>query len=68
MALSWSPEYCKMHKQRGMQCKRQPQQAYRFVLHGLWPSIDKTCTQERLSDAVINLTLPFIPSKRLIEH
>ncbi len=68
LALSWSPEYCKMHKQQGMQCQRQPQQAYRFVLHGLWPSIDKTCTQERLSDAVINSTLPFIPSKRLIEH
>lgn len=68
LALSWSPEYCKMHKQQGMQCKKQPQQAYRFVLHGLWPSIDKTCTQERLSDAVINSTLPFIPSKRLIEH
>lgn len=68
LALSWSPEYCKMHHQQGMQCKRSPQQAYRFVLHGLWPSIEKSCTQEKLSDAVIDSTLPFIPSKKLIEH
>ena len=70
LALSWSPEYCKTHQQQqqSRQCNREPQQAYRFVLHGLWPSIDKTCTQERLSATVINSTLPFIPSKRLIEH
>lgn len=68
LALSWSPEYCKTHKQMGMQCKRQPQHAYRFVLHGLWPSVDKTCTQEKLSETVIDSTLPFIPSKKLIEH
>lgn len=67
LALSWSPEYCKTHKQ-GMQCNRQPQQAYRFVLHGLWPSLDKTCTQEKLSETVIDATLPFIPSKKLIKH
>lgn len=35
LALSWSPEYCKTHHQLGMQCKRQAQQAYHFVLHGL---------------------------------
>lgn len=68
LALSWSPEYCKTHHQLGMQCKRQVQQAYHFVLHGLWPSIDKTCTQEKLSDAVIADALSVIPSKKLIEH
>lgn len=51
-----------------MQCKKQAQQAYYFVLHDLWPSIDKTCTQEKLSDAVIVDALSVISSKKLIEH
>lgn len=67
LALSWSPKYCKNNKKPSMQCKRQAK-PYRFILHGLWPSLDKTCTKEKLNENVINSALPFIPSVKLINH
>lgn len=43
LALSWQPAFCEINRDR-MECRReQPEQwgARHFVLHGLWPNVDR---------------------------
>ncbi|MEO7430523.1 MAG: ribonuclease T2 [Dokdonella sp.] len=71
MALSWSPTFCETHPDEDEQCGHK---GYGFVLHGLWPQYEsgsgpQRCdTDTRPDRRTIAATLPFMPSKRLINH
>ena len=71
MSLSWSPSFCETHPNETSQCNHQ---GYGFVLHGLWPqnrngSWPQHCRSDGAPDAAtIEHTLPFMPSRHLIEH
>ncbi len=71
MALSWSPTFCETHRDEDEQCGHK---GYGFVLHGLWPQYEsgngpQRCDTDTQPDRkTIAATLPFMPSKRLINH
>jgi ribonuclease T2 len=71
MALSWSPTYCQTHPDEREQCGRK---GYGFVLHGLWPQYEKgggpqrCATYDEPDRATVARALPFMPSRRLINH
>lgn len=71
MALSWSPTYCQTHPDEEEQCGRK---GYGFVLHGLWPQYEngggpqRCVSSDKPGRGTISATLPFMPSKRLINH
>ena len=63
--------WCESHPQDAEQCGRR---GFGFILHGLWPQYERgggpqDCTfGERPDRATIERTLPFMPSRSLIEH
>lgn len=74
LSLSWSPAFC-----AGRPADKQPEQCratprFGFIVHGLWPQHAKggwpeRCSAERrIPQAVIDRTLPLMPSKGLILH
>ena len=71
MALSWSPTFCQTHPDERDQCGHQ---GYGFVLHGLWPQYEngggpQRCATDAEPDrATVARALPFMPSRRLINH
>ena len=75
LALSWSPSFCEASGERGtpprQQCGARP---YSFVVHGLWPQGETTRGPENcgpsspVSQAIIQLTLNYIPTASLIQH
>ncbi len=73
MALSWSPTFCQ--SQRSGEDEQCGNKRYGFILHGLWPQYesgggpDRCDSLERTPDRnVVAATLPFMPSRRLINH
>lgn len=70
VSLSWSPSYCILHPNDQRQCGK----GYGFVLHGLWPQkmsggYPQDCeSSEALPNSVVQKTLPFMPSEKLIHH
>ncbi len=73
MALSWSPTFCQSpRKGEEEQCSKK---GYGFILHGLWPQYENGGGPERCDSreytpdsSVVAATLPFMPSRRLINH
>lgn len=73
MALSWSPTFCQTRgDDEDEQCGRK---GYGFILHGLWPQYENGGGPERCDTrdgdpdrATVAATLPFMPSRRLINH
>lgn len=71
VSLSWSPAYCSTHPQDKNQCGGR---GFGFVLHGLWPQKSTGGWPENCpatsepSRAVIQKTMAFMPSEKLINH
>jgi ribonuclease T2 len=71
VSLSWSPAYCVSHPNDQRQCGGR---GFGFVLHGLWPQksaggYPEDCpVTSQPSHAVIQKTLAFMPSEKLIHH
>jgi ribonuclease T2 len=71
VSLSWSPTYCVTHPNDKRQCGGR---GFGFVLHGLWPQKSQggypaDCpTNSKPSAAMVQKTLAFMPSERLIAH
>jgi ribonuclease T2 len=75
LALSWSPSYCDVSRERGRgdptQCGERP---YAFVVHGLWPQHERgfpafcQVPAPRLPRAIVNTMLDLMPSPRLVFH
>jgi ribonuclease T2 len=71
VSLSWSPAYCSTHPQDKNQCGGR---GFGFVLHGLWPQKSSGGWPENCpatsepSRAVIQKTMAFMPSEKLINH
>jgi ribonuclease T2 len=71
ISLSWSPAYCATHPTDKRQCGGR---GFGFVLHGLWPQkssggYPENCgANSQPSAAVIQKTLAFMPSEKLIQH
>jgi ribonuclease T2 len=71
VSLSWSPAYCSTHPQDKNQCGGR---GFGFILHGLWPQKSSGGWPENCpatsepSRAVIQKTMAFMPSEKLINH
>jgi ribonuclease T2 len=71
ISLSWSPAYCATHPNDKGQCGGR---GFGFVLHGLWPQkssggYPENCgVNSQPSAAVVQKTLAFMPSEKLIQH
>lgn len=71
MALSWSPTYCRTHRDEQEQCGRK---GYGFILHGLWPQYEggggpQRCATDAEPDRrTVERALAFMPSRRLVNH
>jgi ribonuclease T2 len=77
LALSWSPTYCAERTRSGydQQCDRRGGRPYAFVLHGLWPQLNRGWPQDCRSQdrgwvpgPVADRMLDIMPSKKLIFH
>ncbi len=70
LAMSWSPDYCLTHTSDTQQCGRK----FGFIIHGLWPenlsgaNPSNCASQQSLTQQAIDIALPFMPSKSLINH
>jgi ribonuclease T2 len=71
VSLSWSPAYCVTHPNDQRQCGGR---GFGFILHGLWPQkstggYPENCpVTSQPSKAVVQKTLAFMPSEKLINH
>lgn len=71
MALSWSPTYCRTHRDEREQCG---DRGYGFILHGLWPQYEggggpQRCATDTGPDRrTVERALAFMPSRRLVNH
>jgi len=71
MALSWSPTFCRTHRDEREQCRGK---GYGFVLHGLWPQYEggggpQRCAYDHAPDRrTVERALAFMPSRRLVQH
>lgn len=74
LAVSWSPEWCRMHGQEAgaaLQCR---ENSFGFVLHGLWPSAKggdhpRYCrAAPPLTPATVRANLCMTPSIELLQH
>ncbi len=71
ISLSWSPAYCVTHPKDQRQCGGR---GFGFVLHGLWPQksaggYPEDCpATSQPSQSVLQKTLAFMPSEKLIHH
>lgn len=78
LALSWSPSYCEVAKERGRQnrgteaqCGSRP---FSFVVHGLWPQYERGFPQycqvpsPRLNRQIVSSMLDLMPSPGLVFH
>jgi ribonuclease T2 len=71
VSLSWSPAYCVTHPNDQRQCGGR---GFGFVLHGLWPQkssggYPENCpATSQPSSAMVQKTLAFMPSEKLIHH
>ena len=71
VSLSWSPAYCESRPQDKRQCGGR---GFGFVLHGVWPQklsggYPQDCPMtSQPSNAMVQRTLAFMPSERLINH
>ncbi len=74
LAASWSPEYCRIERNKGtMQCSGQHGR-FGFVLHGLWPEAQNGAPPQwcsltpRPSPELIRRNLCMTPVPSLLEH
>ncbi len=71
ISLSWSPAYCVSHPNDKRQCGGK---GFGFILHGLWPQkssggYPENCPMNsQPSTGVVQKTLAFMPSEKLIQH
>jgi ribonuclease T2 len=77
LALSWSPSFCEVSRERYSDRRPDPQCAgrpYAFVVHGLWPQYERgfpsNCQvpSPRLSRTIVDQMLELMPSPRLVYH
>jgi ribonuclease T2 len=76
LALSWSPSFCEVSRERNGGRSNQQQCAgerpYAFVVHGLWPQYERGFPRDcqvpapRLSRNIVNTMLDIMPSPRLV--
>lgn len=76
LALSWSPSFCEVSRERNGGRSNQQQCAgerpYAFVVHGLWPQYERGFPRDcqvpapRLSRNIVNNMLDIMPSPRLV--
>ena len=72
LALSWSPEFCKMREDSARHARQCSGRSGRFglIVHGLWPAGDdhwpQWCESSRPSPSDLNPNLCMTPSARLL--
>lgn len=75
LALSWSPAYCALNRQRANPQQCGSDKSYRFIVHGLWPQRERGwsdyCVLPRdlpPSAGDIRSMLDIMPSQGLVQH
>ncbi|MDI3468775.1 MAG: Ribonuclease T2 family protein [Pseudolabrys sp.] len=77
LALSWSPSFCEVSRQRYAHRRPDPQcgpRPYSFVVHGLWPQYSRGYPENcqvpspRIPRSLVDSMLDLMPSPRLVFH
>jgi len=77
LALSWSPSFCEVSRERYADRRPDPQcgaRPYSFVVHGLWPQHERgfpaNCQvpAPRINRGLVDSMLDLMPSPRLVFH
>ena len=77
LALSWSPSFCEVSRERYANRKPDPQcgpRPYSFVVHGLWPQYERGFPENcrvpspRIPRSLVDTMLDLMPSPRLVFH
>ena len=77
LALSWSPSFCEVSRERYANRRPDPQcgpRPYSFVVHGLWPQHERgfpaNCQvpAPRVDRGLVDSMLDLMPSPRLVYH
>jgi len=73
LVLSYAPDFCAEPGGNKDPRECDPSRHVGFVVHGLWPQGDtgrgpENCGSSPVSQAIINATLPYIPTASLIQH
>jgi ribonuclease T2 len=77
LALSWSPSFCEVSRERYAHRRPDPQcgpRPYSFVVHGLWPQYSRGYPENcqvpspRIPRSLVDSMLDLMPSPRLVFH
>jgi ribonuclease T2 len=77
LALSWSPSFCEVSRERYAHRRPDPQcgpRPYSFVVHGLWPQYERGFPENcrvpspRIPRSLVDTMLDLMPSPRLVFH
>ena len=73
LSLSWAPAFCSSHGGAGTSRECDPSRHVGFIVHGLWPQgenrrVENCGNVPPVSESIVNLMLPVIPSPGLIQH